>query len=48
MKEKKTIEMEHQYTAPSCKVIKTSVNRAIMVTSSTGSLDMEEGETLDW
>ena len=48
MKANKTNEMLEQYSAPKCKVVKTTINRAIMVTSSTGSLDMEEGDTLDW
>lgn len=33
MTKNKTIEMEHQYTAPSCKVVKTLINRAIMAVS---------------
>ena len=40
MKANKTNELTEQYSAPKCKVVKTAVNRAIMVVS--GTYDTEE------
>ena len=39
MKANKTNEMLEQYSAPKCKVVKTSVNRAIMAASGTFNVD---------
>ena len=48
MKANKTNELTEQYSAPKCKVVKTSVNRAIMaVSGDTFSVDdLEEKEWL--
>lgn len=48
MKKNKTIEMEHQYTAPSCKVVKTLVNRAIMDVSVGDSFSVDNLTEEDW
>ena len=42
MKVNKTNEMLEQYSAPKCKVVKTSVNRAIMALSAENESFTEE------
>ena len=45
MKTTKTIELTEQYSAPSCKVVKTMVKRAILAVSDPFSVgDLEEEE----
>ena len=46
MKANKTNEMLEQYVAPMCKVVKTSVNRAIMAAS--GPFNVNDLEEENW
>ena len=49
MKTTKTIELTEQYSAPSCKVVKTMVNRAILaVSGGENGFTVEDLEEENW
>ena len=48
MKTNKTIELKEQYSAPSCKVVKTIVKRAVLAASPSDTFGVDDLTEENW